>query len=84
MYHLECHHIEKYSIEPHHAFHSNLTSHRLVRSAEQQKILSRKKRQLNMWQLNQFQPQPYRRPKPQTIQTDQAHYDDLMHLNDDR
>ena len=83
MYHLECHHIEKYSIEPHHAFHSNLTSHRLVRSAEQQKILSRKKRQLNMWQLNQFQ-QPYRRPQSQQVQQAQANYIDLMHLNDDR
>ena len=86
MYLLECHHIQKRSVEPHHELHSKLISHRLVRSAEQQKLLSRRKRQVNMFgsqysPFQQFQ-QPYRRPQPQ--QQAQANYIDLMHINDDR
>ena len=78
MYLLECHHIKKRSTEPHLDFHTELTSHRLVRSAQQQKLLSRKKRQLNMWRSFQ---QPFQR---QQIPQAQANYIDLMHLNDDR
>ena len=85
MYLLECHHIEKRSIEPHHNFHTELTSHRLVKFAEQQKILSRKKRQFNnMWR--QFQ-QPFQRPQTfqrQQMPAAQENYIDLMHLNDPR
>lgn len=82
MYLFECHNIEKRSSEPHHNFHTQLTSHKSVRSAEQQKVLSRKKRQMSMWpSMQQFQ-QPYRRQ--QVPATAQANYIDLMHLNDDR
>ena len=41
---IECNHVEKRSIGPHHDFHTKLSSHQLVNSAEQQIMLTRKKR----------------------------------------
>ena len=95
---LECHHIQKRSTEPHHEHHSKIESHRLVKSADQQKVLTRKKRQLNMFggsqgmfggqygggQYGGQDPLTARRQKSQQNYAPQEHYVDLKHLNDDR
>ena len=89
IYLLECHHIEKRSTEPHHEVHSEIKSHRLVKSADQQKTLTRKKRQImgfGGFGGNQYQQQmgASRRQKSQQNYAPQEHYVDLKHMNDDR
>lgn len=63
--------ISRRSAEPHLDTHAQVTGHPQVRWAEQQKVLSRKKRQL--WRL----PAP---PIPEAPSS----YEDVMHLNDER
>ena len=82
-YLFECHHVEKRSVEPHSSLQAELTSHHLVSSADQQKILSRKKRQLNFFgQMSRGM--GMRMPQRQQVQQASTNFIDLMHLNDDR
>lgn len=75
-YLLICHHVNRRSVEPHVATHSDLTGHRHVRNADQQVVLSRKKRQPpNLWRMQHQQPQ---------LPPQQQQYYDSMHLNDQR
>ena len=60
----------KRSVEPHGETHASVTSHPDVAWAEQQKVLSRKKRQL--WRLP-----PPTMPPPE-------HYENFLNLNDER
>ena len=75
---LTCHRISKRSTGAH--FHADIERHPNVAEAEQQRVLSRKKRQL-------WPPQMLRRPPhprgPQNYPP-QDHYEDLLHLNDQR
>ena len=66
-YQFTCHAIRKRSIHSEH--HTGLNNHGSVKHVEQQKVLSRKKRQL--FRLNT--------PAPP-----QLHFEDLLHLNDNR
>jgi len=66
-----CHHISKRSVVPHKELHSVLSSHKSVAFVEQQRILSRPKREPQFFRLNT--------PAPP-----QLHFEDPFHLNDDR
>ena len=97
-YLLECHLDQKRSANSHSEVHAELSSHRFVSLAEQQKVLSRKKRDLMGWEIGREKRQfgqfggnwgGMRQPMGQhsrtkTVQTPQENYVDLMHLNDNR
>ena len=69
-YLLEHNHVQKRSVDPHDAVHSEVSEHPSVSWAEQQRVLSRQKRQL--WRLP-----PPTLPPPE-------HYENDLNLNDER
>ena len=92
---IQCPHVKKRSVEPHDDAHKVIMSHPDVAWAEQQKVLSRKKRQL--WRMPQqqqqqqqqmFQMPPHQQQQQQQQQQPIVPHDssfiDLVHLNDNR
>ena len=81
-YLLTCHHVTRRSVDPHDQVHQEISSHEKVKFADQQKVLSRKKRQLWRIPQQQFGKQPFM----QQQQPSQSHQDfeDLSHFNDQR
>jgi len=81
-YLLTCHHVTRRSVDPHEQVHQEISSHEKVKFADQQKVLSRKKRQL--WRIPQQQ--FGKKPFMQQQQPSQSHQDfeDLSHFNDQR
>ena len=76
-YLLTCHHVRRRSTETHDQVHQEISSHAKVRFADQQKVLSRKKRQL--WRIPQqsFLPQHQQQQIPSDLE-------DISHFNDAR
>lgn len=72
-YLLTCHHVRRRSTDPHEESHAEISSHEKVKFADQQKVLSRRKRQL--WRIPQ-----------QNLAGGGQHVDfeDLSHFNDPR
>ena len=71
-YLLEHSRVTKRSADPHDAVHTEVSEHPSVSWAEQQRVLSRKKRQLWMG-----------RPRPPTLPPPE-HYENDLNLNDER
>jgi hypothetical protein len=69
-YLLTCHHVQRRSTDPHPVVHQEISNHKKVKFAEQQIVLSRQKRQL--WRI------------PQQTLMQQADYENLVNLNDQR
>ena len=69
-YLLEHNHVSRRSVDPHAAAHAEVSEHPAVSWAEQQRVLSRQKRQL--WRLP-----PPTLPPPE-------HYENDLNLNDER
>ena len=92
MHLIQCPHVKRRSVDPHDDVHSEIISHPDVAWAEQQKVLSRKKRQLwRMPQQQQQQQQMFQMPPHQQQQQQQqpivphdSSFIDLVHLNDNR
>ena len=82
-YLLTCHHVTRRSADPHDQVHQEISSHEKVKFADQQKVLSRQKRQL--WRIPQQQ-FGGKQPFMQQQQPSQSHQDfeDLSHFNDQR
>jgi len=88
---IRCPHVQKRSVDPHDETHRDILSHPHVEWAEQQKVLSRKKRQL--WRTpQQQQQQMFQQPQMHQQQQQQqqpvvphdSFFVDLVHLNDNR
>jgi len=93
-YNFQCHHVHKRSADPHDGVHQSLDEHEHVHHVEQQKVLSRRKRQW-MGYGNQLgggfggglynQQQQWRMPQKQTPAIDpNTPFDNPMHFNDPR
>lgn len=92
---LQCHHVQRRSVERHEEVHRSLEDHSHVDRAEQQVVKNRRRRQwgLGGYNNNQFgglnglyqQQQPWRMPQQQTPAIDpNTPFDNSMKLNDPR
>jgi len=89
IYQFTCHHVRRRDVTVHEEVHASIENHKHVGYAEQQVVLSRKKRTGQWGQYSQYmQPQQWRLPPQKAPQNEyidpNAVFDNFVHLQDPR